>query len=318
MLTAHLPTTLRETIDAEARLHPTPVLVAAARRLSEAYRKTGASRIESPAEAVAYAASRMPATFSAISAAFREVDVKIESVLDLGAGTGAAGWGARSVFGGTVQVTAVEPNELLRNLGATLSGDQFQWRGGNYNNLSGFKGCDLVVFGYSLGESAPGVALEVLDRAYLLANKGLVIVEPGTPSSFRQLLQARQRLLELGATIAAPCPHQVPCPLSAEDWCHFAVRTDRSRLHKLLKGGQAGFEDEKFAYLVALREPSPAQAPFSRILRHPLIEPKSISLRLCTPTGLTDLRVRPAEKRASKAARKASWGERWTNPGPDA
>jgi ribosomal protein RSM22 (predicted rRNA methylase) len=319
MLTAHLPAPLRAAIEAEARLHPTPGLAAAARRLSEAYRKTGTSRIESPLEAAAYAASRMPATFAALSAAFREIDVKIESVLDLGAGAGAAGWAAKAHFGDSVQVTAVEPNEPLRRLGAKFCSD-FHWRGGDYRNLAGLIGHDLVVFGYSLGESAPAIALEALERAYLLANKAMVIVEPGTPSSFRQLLLARQRLLDLDATLAAPCPHQGPCPLTEDDWCHFAVRTDRSKIHKILKGGQASFEDEKFAYLVALRSPPPASPPFARIIRHPLVEPKSITLRLCEPAGLADLRIRTndrraADKRLAKAARKASWGERWSPPG---
>ena len=97
MLTAHLPAPLRATIEAEARLHPTPDLASAARRLSEAYRKTGTSSIESPLEAAAYAASRMPATFAALSAAFREIDAGIDSVLDLGAGAGAAGWAAKEI-----------------------------------------------------------------------------------------------------------------------------------------------------------------------------------------------------------------------------
>lgn len=313
MITAHLPAPLRAFIDAEARLHPTPGLVAAAHRLSEDYRKTGSSRIGSPLEAAAYASSRMPATFAALSAAFREVDVKIESVLDLGAGTGAAGWAAKTHFGDSVQVTAVEPNEMLRRLGAGFCSD-FHWRGGDYRNLSGLPGHDLVVFGYSLGEAVPAVALEVLERAYLLANKALVIVEPGVPISFRQLLRARDRLIELGATIAAPCPHANPCPLAEDDWCHFAVRTERSRLHKLLKGGQAGFEDEKFSYLVALRSPS-AGPPYGRILRHPRIEPKSITLKLCTPVGLTGPRIPANDKSQAKAARKASWGERWAAPG---
>ena len=316
MLTAHLPAPLRAAIEAEARLHPTPDLAAAARRLSEDYRKTGTSRISTPLEAAAYAASRMPATFAALSAAFREIDVKIDSVLDLGAGAGAAGWAAKAHFGDSVQVTAVEPNELLRRLGAGFCPD-FHWRGGDYRNLSGLPGHDLVVFGYSLGESAPAVALEVLERSYLLAIKVLVIVEPGTPSSFGQLLPARQRLIELGATIAAPCPHQGPCPLAGDDWCHFAVRTDRSKIHKLLKGGQAGFEDEKFSYLVALRSPPGATPTFARILRHPLIEPKSITLKLCEPAGLADIRIRANDKRAAKAARKSSWGERWVPPGTD-
>jgi ribosomal protein RSM22 (predicted rRNA methylase) len=318
MLTAHLPNELRTAIDAIASQFPTPGLTAAARRLSDAYRKDGGYRIDSPIEAAAYAASRMPATFSAISAAFREIDFQVDSILDLGGGTGAAAWAARSVFGDQVRVTVVEPNEHLRKIGEKLQCDKVDWRGGNYRNLSGLAPHDLVVFGYSLGEVPPGVALEVIDKAYTIANKGLCIVEPGTVSSFGFFLRARQRLIDLGATIAAPCPHQRDCPLSEGDWCHFAVRLDRSKLHKLLKGGDLGYEDEKFSYLIALRQPPPAQPAFSRILRHPFVEPRSVKMKLCQPAGLAQISVRASDKARFKAARKSDWGARWTEPDPAA
>ena len=72
----------------------------------------------------------------------------------------------------------------------------------------------------------------------------------------------------------------------------------------------------------ALRSPAAAAPPFARILRHPLIEPKSITLKLCEPGGLADLRIRAndksaAGKRLAKAARKSSWGERWAVAGAD-
>ncbi len=316
MLTAHLPPELRAAIGALARQFSTAELTAAARRLSDAYRKNGGYRIDSPIEAVAYAASRMPATFAAISAAFREVDVKVDSILDLGGGTGAAAWAAKSVFGDQVHVCTIEPNGHLRTLGEKLQCDKVDWRGGDYRNLAGLSQHDLVVFGYSLGEVPPGVALEVVERAYLLANKGLVIVEPGTAGSFGFFLRARQRLIDLGATIAAPCPHQGDCPLPAGDWCHFAVRTERSRLHKQLKGGLLGYEDEKFTYLIALREPPPAQPAFSRILRHPFVEPRSVTMKLCKPAGLAEISVRAADKASFKVARKSGWGARWAEPDP--
>ncbi len=318
MLTAHLPYELRAAIDALAGQFPTPALTAAARRLSEAYRKSGGYQIVSPIEAAAYAASRMPATFAALSAAFREIDFQVDSVLDLGGGTGAAAWAARSVFGSQVRVTVVEPNEHLRTVGEKLQCDKVDWRGGDYKNLSGLAPHDLAVFGYSLGEVPPGVALEVIDKAYAIATKGLCVVEPGTVSSFGFVLRARQRLIDLGATIAAPCPHQGDCPLSEGDWCHFAVRLDRSKLHKLLKGGDLGYEDEKFSYLIALRQPPSAQPQFSRILRHPFIEPRSVKMKLCQPAGLAEISVRAADKARFKAARKSDWGARWTGPDPAA
>lgn len=313
MLTAHLPDHLRAAIDELARQHPTTGLAAAARRLSEAYRQHGGYRVESPLEAAAYAASRMPATFAAALSAFREVRLPIASVLDLGAGTGAAAWAAKSVFGDATEVCTNEPNAHLRAVGEKLHCEKVDWRAGDYRNLSGLAPHDLAVFSYSLGEVPPGVALEVLERAYLLTTKGIVIVEPGTASSFGFVLQARRLLIELGATIAAPCPHRGDCPLATgTDWCHFAVRVERSRLHKLLKGGDLGYEDEKFTFLVALREPPPGPERFSRILRHPFVEPGSVTLQLCTASGLSSAAIKAKDKAHFKAARKSDWGGRWT------
>lgn len=314
MLTAHLPVGLRSAIDDLAGQYPLAELSAAARRLSDAYRKQGGYRIDTPIEAAAYAAARMPATYAAAVCALREVRLPIASALDLGAGTGAVAWAARSVFGPELEVRPNEPNPHLRAVGEQLYFDKVEWRTGDYRNLSGLAPPDLVIFGYSLGEVAPGIALEALERAYALSIKGLVIIEPGTMSSFGFLLRARRLLIDLGATISDPCPHQGDCPLAARsDWCHFAVRVERSRLHKRLKGGDAGYEDEKFTYLIALKEPLSETSPFSRILRRPLIEPGQVTLQLCTPAaGAVSLPVRSRDKARFKAARKADWGGRWT------
>jgi len=77
-----------------------------------------------------------------------------------------------------------------------------------------------------------------------MAAKGLlVLVEPGTPAGYGRILRARDRLVGLGATLAAPCPHHAACPLTGEDWCHFSVRLPRSRDHRLAKGGEVpGFK----------------------------------------------------------------------------
>jgi len=99
------------------------------------------------------------------------------------------------------------------------------------------------------------------------------------------------------------------CPLAAPDWCHFAVRVERSRLHRRLKGGELGYEDEKFSYVAAVREK--AGAGWARILRHPWQEKGAVRLELCTAEGLRTRRVTRSEKSAFRAARKASWGEEW-------
>ena len=92
--------------------------------------------------------------------------------------------------------------------------------------------------------------------------------------------------------------------MEPDDWCHFTCRVARSRLHKLLKGGEAPYEDEKFAFLAVAKQPvRQAQA---RVLRHPVKGPGHITLQLCTAEGLQSRTVTkkdgPLYKKAGKAA----------------
>ncbi len=56
--------------------------------------------------------------------------------------------------------------------------------------------------------------------------EALMIVEPSTRDDGRKLLLIRQKLIDAGYSIWAPCLHQKPCPLlvhSKNDWCHDRV-----------------------------------------------------------------------------------------------
>ena len=96
----------------------------------------------------------------------------------------------------------------------------------------------------------------------------------------------------------------------AGDWCHFAVRLERSAAHRRLKGGALGYEDEKFSYLVAGR--APAEMPLARIVRHPMARPGHIQLTLCTAQGLERRTVTKSQKEAYRRARRAEWGTAWS------
>ena len=95
----------------------------------------------------------------------------------------------------------------------------------------------------------------------------LLVVEPGTPAGYARIIALRERLIALGAHVAAPCPHDGKCPLQAPDWCHFTQRLQRSRAHKQVKGAELPFEDERFSYVALTRAPV-AQRP-SRVLAQP-------------------------------------------------
>lgn len=259
---------------------------------------------------MAYAVTRMPATYGAVRTAMRELGGNVESVLDLGAGTGASAWAAADVWG-TAEITLVERNPAMAEMGKSL-GAPGGWRASDLRNLSGLGRHDVVVFSYSLGELGEREAEDAVERAWESAGRAVLVVEPGTPVGFARVLTARRRLIELGARIAAPCPHCGECPAKKPDWCHFAVRVERSRLHKQLKGGDLGYEDEKFSYVLGVRENCENELTEARVLRHPVVDKGLIQLELCTKLGLEHVSVGRRIKDEFRQARKASWGSRWS------
>jgi hypothetical protein len=112
----------------------------------------------------------------------------------------------------------------------------------------------------------------------------LLVVEPGTPAGYARIIAARAQLIAAGAHVAAPCPHDGKCPLTAPDWCHFTQRLPRLRAHKQIKGAELPFEDEKFSYVALTRAPA-ARHP-ARVLAQPAVSKVEVSAKLCTPDGV--------------------------------
>lgn len=318
-----LPEKLRVEIEARAADEPLGALVQAARDLSQSYRQQvgeGRRLATTKRQALAYAVSRMPATYSALwrslSLALDCYGGDIRSVLDVGAGTGAGIWAAWAQLREGVRYFCLEREPAMIALGRDLAQCQpelaeAEWLCADAAEGPGDCRADLVLAGYMLGEMT-GPQREQAVQALWGATQGmLLLVEPGTPIGFAQLRSAREQLLAMGAQMAAPCPHGDRCPME-EDWCHFSVRVSRSRLHKLCKGGDAPFEDEKFAFLAVCRQQGKPAA--ARILRHPNIQAGHIGLNLCTQEGICQRVVGKKQKQAFKAARKADAGDAFAAP----
>ena len=96
--------------------------------------------------------------------------------------------------------------------------------------IPSFEPHDWVVFGYSLGELPESERPTILESCWQAARLGVIVVEPGTPRGNQNMLQARSHLIHLGGSVCAPCPHSAPCPMQPPEWCHFAVRFERSSL----------------------------------------------------------------------------------------
>ena len=319
MLTAELPPALRQAV---AREFPDGASPAAAIALSERYRGTAGGgpgpRARSRADVAAYAATRLPATYAALAAALAELCARVpafapRSQLDLGAGLGAAVWAAAGYWPSLERATAVELEPAMLEAGRRLAASGppvvagCAWRQRDVGCGPAEEGVDLVTIGYVLNELDAAAASRAVERAWAATVGALAVVEPGTPDGYRRILDVREQLLGLGGFVAAPCPHDRRCPLGEGDWCHFAVRLPRSSGHRAAKAAQAGFEDEKFAYVVVTREPV-ERAP-ARILRHPQVRGGHVRLELCAAEGLRSVVVSKRDRDAFREARKASWGD---------
>jgi ribosomal protein RSM22 (predicted rRNA methylase) len=290
--------------------------------LSQRYRgevRDGRLHLSGTLATSAYLATRMPATYAAVRTSLSAIaDIKHEwtprSLLDVGSGPGSVVWAAREQWPSLEHATMVEACDPIRRVGEQLAQHagptQTAWIAADLQSaLPALESADLVTLSYVLGELAPAAIDPLIERLWVLSRDILLVVEPGTPAGWQRILQVRDRLISLGAHIVAPCPHAKGCPLIAPDWCHFSRRVARSRVHRLTKEADVPWEDEKFVYFAASREP--IDAPVARVLARPRVSSGMVRLKLCNNTGQVEERlVSKRQGEAFKTARRLDWGDR--------
>jgi ribosomal protein RSM22 (predicted rRNA methylase) len=239
-----------------------------------------------------------------------------KTLLDAGAGTGAASWAATELWPSLKGVAWLDASPPFLALAARLAAGgapalrEAEARRADLTAPGDWPRGDLVVASYALAEIATDRQAQVVGALWVACDGVLALVEPGTPAGYRRILEARATLIAAGASVLAPCPHEATCPLMGEDWCHFSVRLPRSRDHRLAKGAEVPFEDERFAYLVAARPGVVAGPRGPRILAPPRVGKPGIALKLCTPEGAVEARVVPKrDKPAYATARRLGWGD---------
>ncbi len=311
-----LPEELQTAIDQFVQKVPPSVLKKAREALTQTYREGGnsGSIFSDEARRLSYLGARMPATFAAVSKALGQLPVSFResfsgSLLDLGAGPGTASWAAAELFPSLEKITLIEKSHEAVALGRELSSycshpalREAEWIHRSIEEP--IPASDMAILSYVVNElKNPEKTIASCWKEVSL----LILVEPGTPKNFMLVRKLRQQLIELGATIAAPCPHAMDCP---NNWCHFSARLERSRLHRQLKEGALGHEDEKFCYLIASK--IPIQKCQSRILRHPLKASGHVRLSLCAKEGVLEEKVvARKDKELYRGARDAEWGDGW-------
>ncbi|WP_329054491.1 small ribosomal subunit Rsm22 family protein [Amycolatopsis sp. NBC_01488] len=323
---AVLPDDLFSALDDELARHPLQRLTQSVDRLSTRYRQGDAATspiLTSEADVAAYAGYRMPATYAAVHAVLAEAASRApgfepRTQVDVGGGTGAAVWAAAAVWPSLTRCTVLEQVAGAIGLGKRLAARagnaavrDAEWRRGFVDPAAPAPDADLVTLSYVLGELPDATRADVV--RWLGAKAAAVaLIEPGTPAGYERIRAARAQLVELGLHVVAPCPHDGGCPIvPGEDWCHFSARLPRSALHRRLKAGTLGFEDEKFAYVVASR--STPERPDARIIRHPKKHKGWVALDLCTATDGLKPGVAVSKKQGPRyrAARDAEWGDGW-------
>jgi ribosomal protein RSM22 (predicted rRNA methylase) len=310
---------LQQAIDSLIQAAAPSSLKKASVALSQAYRHGQGSRsiFENEPARLAYLAARMPATFGAIRAVLAHLPVSPAAWLDLGAGPGTASWAAASLFPQSKTYTLIEKNSHAIAIGKRLAiGHQLletaTWIPASLPTE--LPAADAAILSYSLGElERPSQLIDCWWKAEIPL---IVIVEPGTPRGFSTIKKARDQILSLGGCLIAPCPHALRCPLKENDWCHFSVRIARSRLHRYLKAGALGHEDEKYSYLIGSKPDANILGnQVSRILRQPQKNSGHVRLSLCTALGsVADITIGRSNQKFYRKARDASWGDAWESP----
>jgi ribosomal protein RSM22 (predicted rRNA methylase) len=319
MTAPDLPPELKSAL--EAKLHGLSRSDATARAtiISQTYRDGGDSgAIKSPTDALAYALSRMPATYAAVVASLNALaeirpDFAPQNLLDIGAGPGTATWAAAEAFPSLRSFALLDANSALQALALDLAAGSTRLRELKYRRgearaaLADAEPADLVIASYMIGEIGDAERSRLTALMWEKTRDTLLIVEPGTPAGFARIISARAQLIGAGAHVAAPCPHAGQCPLAAPDWCHFTQRLPRSRAHKQLKGAALPFEDEKFSYVALTRAPL-ARRP-ARVLAQPAVTKIEVTAKLCTADGLMVAKVPHRVKADYAAAKRWRWGD---------
>ena len=310
-----IPQELKEGIERIVSENKFTQIIEESQGISKRYRENdgkGKRLVTKQSEAMAYAISRMPATYCAVYSVLfqclKNYEQEIKTVLDIGAGTGAATWAINNLIE-TEQITCLEREKEMRTVGSQLMKEELanvEWKEFDLNKDEIEEKADLVITSYVINELSEEDRKKAITKMWNSTNGLLVIIEPGTPEGFKHILEAREMLLEKGANIVAPCSHNGKCKINKDDWCSFYVRVARSGLHRQAKKGELGYEDEKFSYIAFSKIPVNTYKP--RILRHPQINSGYVKVKLCTEDGIVEKTYSKKDKDIYKRIRKMDAG----------
>lgn len=317
-MTAPLPPALAQVISRGTEPFSIAELRESAQVLSSGYRSRENIRSTlSPVAVAAYLGARFPSTYAVARRVWNEVaphadSLQIAQVLDAGAGPGTASWAAHEVLP-HARFTLLERDASWRNAAtafATSLRATMQFNHGSIDGSSTLEPHDAVIACYSLNELPDAQRGAAITRLWKAARKLLIVIEPGTPLGFGVVREARSLVLQDGGSVIAPCTHDLACPLTARDWCHFPERVQRLAIQRTLKDAELGHEDEKFSYVALVRGSHPAIAG-GRVITKPIRAKGHIHIDVCEQGAVTRHTLSKKMGETYRAAKDCEWGELW-------
>ena len=263
------------------------------------------SLINSKADSLLYAISRMPATYAVIYTLLKQLFEQgfiagIESVLDVGSGTG-AGYFAIKEFDDDTQINLVERDENMIKVFETLTDKKVPVQNLDIVRDRLETKADLVMTSYVLSEMKEQDRLNSVLKLLESANKYILIIDTGTPRTYENMMTVKRFVQEKGYNVIAPCMSK-KCALK-NDYCQFYARVERSALMRQAKQSELSYEDEKYFYMLISKEN--VKKCEKRIIRRPVIKPNSIEIMVCSNDGILKENYTKKNKELFKKIKKA-------------
>ena len=268
---------------------------------------TSENLIKSKEDSVIYAISRMPATYSVTSTLLSQLAREgllggTLKVADIGSGTGAGYLAIKTTFEGA-DVQLIERDDNMISTFKQIFGDEADVKKADVlkQNLDFDETLDLVICSYVLSELNDADREMLFKKLLKIQTKYLLLIDTGTPKTYRDFMKLKQIAVSCGHKVIAPCMTE-DCPLG-EDYCQFYVRVERSGIHKMAKeGATLPYEDEKYFYLLLSSYANDDRRGKARVIRRPEISTNLTRLKLCTENGVIE---RLFSKRSKEEYRRA-------------
>ncbi|XP_069044745.1 ribosome assembly protein METTL17, mitochondrial [Lepisosteus oculatus] len=292
-----------------------------------------------------YLAARLAGGYAAVTRALHEIKKRVPSfspgsLLDFGSGTGSVAWAAHSLWGESLkEFVCVDSSGAMNSLADLLV------RGGceradphiqhlyfrQFLPVTPKVQFDVVVSAFSLSElPSSSERRDTVQTLWRKTHSFLVLLENGTREGHQILMEARDTVLQAedkvtydprGASVFAPCPHQLPCPRLAQQ-PHLPCNFVQPYIPLPLTGSPERLE-ERFSYVVLSRAGPEPSAGWPRLIGPVQKRARHVQCQLCCSDGQIQrvaVTARQHGRDLYRCTRSSAWGDRLpvVNPEVDA